>query len=851
MIKPFHILFCVLTLCIVLTQCLFAQEVSIPDPNLASAVRKEFRLPQDEPITKQLMQELTKLTAQRALITDLTGLEHAKNLRNLNLYGNEISDISALATLTELRELSLRSNQIRDISALAGMTDLETLFLGNNDITDIGPIAGLTRIEQLSLFSNQISDITALAKLTQLETLSLAFNKISDLKPLAGLTHVIELFLNNNEISDLTPLAGLTELEELYLETNEIDNLAPLGELTQLVSLSLDSNKIRFVSALTGLTNLESLYLTSNKINSISPLTALPNLEELNISDNPISDVFHIHELIAAGVTVDFETAVPHESQVAQTRILFNEIRNATDDKNDWVELRNISSSDIPLKEWEISILTREDDTTNNAENQDIDVVEFPDYTLPAGGVLLITNTDPNETTLLRGQNIRTPDIRRGAQHHYFVSEKLKLPNKPYLLYLRSARSSNDTLEDIEDVAGTYFHDKLTADQPLTQGTAWQRVAIAYVGYAVEAWGKSGYQAGVGYQPTAPKDTSHGTPGYHNDALVTDSRRGQISISEVMFTNTIGNRTASQWIELYNNSKTEAVNLTGWVITIESRHVNRNRHAVFTFNDLNVLPNQTMLLVSDVASKSTNLPDSRVYNFLAQPVPEYFQKFLDAKILSPDGFYIQISSPDGIIVDTVGNLDGDSQTQDTPAWELPAGTTESGARSSILRRYHENRLPFVGTEALNWRNASDVKLGKSTYFGDPNDVGNPGYTFGGVLPVTLSHFQAERTKIGVIIKWTTESEVDNAGFNIYRSSTKNGEFKIVNPTMIQGAGTTGERNEYTWTDTTSKPNTVYYYRIEDISFAGERKQLATIRLRGFISANGKFTTRWGAMKHHR
>ena len=116
------------------------------------------------------------------------------------------------------------------------------------------------------------------------------------------------------------------------------------------------------------------------------------------------------------------------------------------------------------------------------------------------------------------------------------------------------------------------------------------------------------------------------------------------------------------------------------------------------------------------------------------------------------------------------------------------------------------------------------------------------------LPVTLSYFHAELTDIGVILKWTTESEVDNAGFYIYRSETKNGEFKVVNPTLIQGAGTTGERNEYTWTDSTAKPNTVYYYRIEDVSHAGVREQLATVRLRGLVSARGKLTTIWADLK---
>lgn len=116
------------------------------------------------------------------------------------------------------------------------------------------------------------------------------------------------------------------------------------------------------------------------------------------------------------------------------------------------------------------------------------------------------------------------------------------------------------------------------------------------------------------------------------------------------------------------------------------------------------------------------------------------------------------------------------------------------------------------------------------------------------LPVTLSHFRAELTNTGVVLKWVTESEVDNAGFYIYRSETREGAFKVVNPTMIQGAGTTSERNIYTWRDTTAKPNVAYYYRIEDISHAGVRKQLAIVRMRGLVSASGKLTTKWAGLK---
>lgn len=81
--------------------------------------------------------------------------------------------------------------------------------------------------------------------------------------------------------------------------------------------------------------------------------------------------------------------------------------------------------------------------------------------------------------------------------------------------------------------------------------------------------------------------------------------------------------------------------------------------------------------------------------------------------------------------------------------------------------------------------------------------------------------------------------------------TKDGEFTVVNPTAVQGAGTTGERNTYSWRDTTTKPNTVYYYQIEDASNAGERERLATVRLKGLVFASRKLLTKWADLKQDR
>ena len=67
--------------------------------------------------------------------------------------------------------------------------------------------------------------------------------------------------------------------------------------------------------------------------------------------------------------------------------------------------------------------------------------------------------------------------------------------------------------------------------------------------------------------------------------------------------------------------------------------------------------------------------------------------------------------------------------------------------------------------------------------------------------------------------------------------------------MIPGAGTTSEKQFYTYTDTTAQPNVVYYYQIEDVSLDGDRQTLTRgMRLKGHIGAVGKATTLWGELK---
>ncbi len=165
----------------------------------------------------------------------------------------------------------------------------------------------------------------------------------------------------------------------------------------------------------------------------------------------------------------------------------------------------------------------------------------------------------------------------------------------------------------------------------------------------------------------------------------------------------------------------------------------------------------------------------------------------------------------------------------------------------MLRQYQAG-APLLGTAAESWVSAASVSLAVGTYYGLSTDIGTPGYRTGGPLPVVLSHFRSARTDAGVVLTWATASEVDTAGFNILRSTARDSAFIRVTPALIPGTGTSGEKHTYTWTDTSAKPNVIYYYRLEEVSLGGERQAIGTIRLKGHVAARGKLATRWSALK---
>jgi len=319
--------------------------------------------------------------------------------------------------------------------------------------------------------------------------------------------------------------------------------------------------------------------------------------------------------------------------------------------------------------------------------------------------------------------------------------------------------------------------------------------------------------------------------------------------SEIMF-ETQNTPSTPQWYELYNTTD-NSIDIKDWGIQFH-----RNEpylHVLINIKESFIIDSKQAKIIATIgharSSRHELLRAENIYSLYANHSDELKQDEDSLHmIIAHKGFYMSLQDPSYNIIDEIGTMKDFNVEQ---SWELPDCMIVKG-RSSLIRRFENKEKPRYGTKRIGWICASNTRnISSQRWYGHSADLGTPTYkSFDKPLPVELSQFRPELIAGEVVISWTTESEIDNAGFNILRSESKDEAFMQVNNKLIAGQGTIGERTEYRYTDTTAKSNTFYYYCIEDVSHSGVREQLATVRLKGFVSASGKLITKWSDLKQN-
>ncbi len=140
--------------------------------------------------------------------------------------------------------------------------------------------------------------------------------------------------------------------------------------------------------------------------------------------------------------------------------------------------------------------------------------------------------------------------------------------------------------------------------------------------------------------------------------------------------------------------------------------------------------------------------------------------------------------------------DGDANLIDrVEAWH--AG--DNGTKETMLR----TNTSILGTSASAWADGS--------VNGEPECV---------ATVVVLSSFTATGHDGHVLVAWETASEIDNDGFNLWRSEAAEGEYAKLNTHLIpaRGGPTTGA--SYSYDDEAVTNGVTYRYKLEDVDLYG-------------------------------
>ncbi|WP_294154978.1 hypothetical protein [uncultured Clostridium sp.] len=152
-------------------------KIKIQDKKLAKSIRMSLDI-RYRRITVSDMEQLKKLELYG--ISDISGLEHAVNLKELTIGENSITDFNVIAKLTNLRKLHIRLNSEFDMSIISKLPHLREIYLSWKYVKKfITPYENKTKISYSSLL-NKVFEVNKFTNKQKLLVEKYLFNPTID-----------------------------------------------------------------------------------------------------------------------------------------------------------------------------------------------------------------------------------------------------------------------------------------------------------------------------------------------------------------------------------------------------------------------------------------------------------------------------------------------------------------------------------------------------------------------------------------------------------------------------------------------------------------------------------------------
>ncbi|GAB4334276.1 MAG: hypothetical protein Kow0037_12860 [Calditrichia bacterium] len=316
-----------------------------------------------------------------------------------------------------------------------------------------------------------------------------------------------------------------------------------------------------------------------------------------------------------------------------------------------------------------------------------------------------------------------------------------------------------------------------------------------------------------------------------NDVIINEFRTTHTTA--LTYTSVTPNLTIQgTWVELLTT--VSGVDLRGWRLTdIDTKNGTggADEGDIFFSNNANFasLPIGTYILIiaEENASNTANFPADD-----DDPTDKKMILYVGNSnlTLSNGTFNLSHNNDNIVLLDNFGNgVDFVSEGDAGFPVVTPAtfGVSLNFETANFVGINHTNGARFYNAQTPPWFNNDIVVLDNNpTWKVNEGQVTNltPGAVNKGQddssLPVSLSSFIALAGDHTVKLRWVTESEVQNVGFEILRRDGENGNFLKIG--FVEGQFSTHSRTEYEFEDADVENGVTYYYQLVDVDVYGNR-----------------------------
>ena len=193
--------------------------IAIPDPNFAAAVRRRMGLPDDAPIPRNEVEEVTILSLRNQNIFSLTGIEYFTALEWLDAGNNNLTTLN-VSNNHALIELAIFNNPITTLDISNNLL-LEGLFVSGG-LTELD-VSNNAKLVSLVVSGNQLTELDV-SNNPVLEHLDVSFNNLTSLdvsnNHMLGSGYLSGLRVYNNRMTTLDSVIGWRDNPHLVLGEN-------------------------------------------------------------------------------------------------------------------------------------------------------------------------------------------------------------------------------------------------------------------------------------------------------------------------------------------------------------------------------------------------------------------------------------------------------------------------------------------------------------------------------------------------------------------------------------------------------------------------------------------------------